>query len=192
MQMIDASFPSHLTAHKQALTSRLRLSRFLRSVIDPRAYLHGFRLLNHYNQTHVIPRRSITMGANSAISPTCQFGNPKRILLGARAHIGAGCYLWAGPRLGRIEVGDDLLLGPNVMITAANYRFRDGGPISDQSMDEATVHIASDVWIGAGAIVLPGTVIGNGAVIAAGAVVRGRVDAGEIFAGVPAVKVGQR
>ena len=192
MLMTDASLPSQLLAHKQALTSRLRLSRFLRSVFDPRAYLHGLKLLNHYNQTHVIPRRSITMGPNSAISPTCQFANPKRILLGARAHIGAGCYLWAGPHMGRIEVGDDLLLGPNVIITAANYRFRDGGPVSEQVMDEATVQIASDVWIGAGAIVLPGTVIGSGAVIAAGAVVRGRVEVGEIFAGVPAVKVGQR
>ncbi|WP_281272106.1 hypothetical protein [Litoreibacter meonggei] len=94
--------------------------------------------------------------------------------------------------MGRIDVGDDLLLGPNVLITAANYRFRDGEPVSDQSMDEANVYIANDVWIGFGAIVLPGTVIEAGAVIAAGAVVRGHVGAGEIFAGVPAVKVGHR
>jgi len=190
--MTDASLHREHLVQKPALTNRLRISRFLLSVIDPRAYLHGFRLLNHFNQTHVIPRRSIRTGVNPAISPTSQFANPDRIHLGARAHIGSGCYLWAGPRFGRIDVGDDLLLGPNVMITAANYRFRDGGPVSEQAMDEASVRIASDVWIGAGAILLPGTTIGAGAIIAAGAVVRGHIGAGEIFAGVPASKVGQR
>ncbi|SHF38971.1 Acetyltransferase (isoleucine patch superfamily) [Litoreibacter ascidiaceicola] len=188
----DTALPSACLAHKPPLTSRRRISRFLLSVLDPRAYLHGFKLLNHYNQTHVIPRRSLKMGAGAAISPTCQFANPDRIQLGARAHLGAGCYLWAGPRFGRIEIGDDLLLGPNVIITAANYRFRDGSPVSDQAMDEATVRIANDVWIGAGVIVLPGADIGAGAILAAGSVVRGRVGDGEIFAGVPARKVGQR
>lgn len=192
MQMGDALLPIERLAYKSALTSRNRVFRFLLSVIDPRAYLHGLKLLNHYNQTHVIPRRSIHIGAHPAISPTCRFANPERIRLGNRAHIGAGCYLWAGPGSGRIEAGDDLLLGPNVMITAANYRFRDGGPVSDQAMDEATVKIADDVWIGAGAIVLPGTTIGAGAVIAAGSVVRDHVGAGEVVAGVPARKVGHR
>ena len=53
------------------------------------------------------------------------------------------------------------------------------------------VTIGHDVWIGHGAIILPGRTIGNGAVIAAGAVVlEGTiVEAGRIYAGVPAKKV---
>ncbi|EPX77527.1 acyltransferase [Litoreibacter arenae] len=190
--MSDTSLTAGTLAHKKTLTPRVRISRFLLSILDPRAYLHGLRLLNHYNQTHVIPRRAVSFGPNAAVSPTCQFANPERITLGARAHIGAGCCIWAGPKLGRIEAGDDLLLGPNVMLTAANYRFRDGAPVSAQAMDEASIRIGNDVWIGAGATILPGARIGDGAVIAAGAVVTGSIEAGEIFAGIPARKVGQR
>lgn len=164
----------------------------LLTALDPRAYIHALRVLNHLNQTHVIPRRALRHGPKAAISPTSEFAHAERIQLGARAHIGARCVLWAGPRDGKIIAGDDLLLGPGVLITAANYRFRDGSPVSEQSMSEADVWIGDDVWIGAGATILPGAAIGHGAVIAAGAVVRCDVPARAIMAGVPARQVGQR
>jgi phosphonate metabolism protein (transferase hexapeptide repeat family) len=50
------------------------------------------------------------------------------------------------------------------------------------------VSIGNDVWIGHGAVVMPGVSIGNGAVIGANAVVTRDVDAYEIVAGVPARK----
>lgn len=177
---------------KPKLSRARRVLRAFGSVLDPRAYAHGLRLLNHYNQTHVIPRRCLTCGPNPAISPTAQFANAARITLGARAHVGSGCILWAGPGHGAIVAGDDLLLGPNVLITAANYRFRDGSPVTEQAMQEQSVSIGCDVWIGAGAIVLPGALIGNGAILGAGAVVRGPVPDGAVMAGAPARQVGSR
>ena len=54
------------------------------------------------------------------------------------------------------------------------------------------VTIAHDVWIGHGAIVLPGRGIGTGAVIAAGAVVTKNVPAYAIVAGNPARSIRQR
>lgn len=48
------------------------------------------------------------------------------------------------------------------------------------------VAIGHDVWIGHGAIILPGVAVGNGAVIAAGAVVSKDVAPYSIVAGVPA------
>ncbi len=50
----------------------------------------------------------------------------------------------------------------------------------------ARVQIGHDVWIGHGAIILPGLQIGDGAVVAAGAVVTKNVDPYEIVAGVAA------
>ncbi len=51
---------------------------------------------------------------------------------------------------------------------------------------ESVVEIGHDVWIGHGAIVMPGVKIGHGAVIAAGAVVTKNVEPYAIVAGVPA------
>lgn len=50
----------------------------------------------------------------------------------------------------------------------------------------ARVIIGNDVWIGHGAVIMPGVTIGDGAVIAANAVVTRDVQAYEIAAGVPA------
>ncbi len=51
---------------------------------------------------------------------------------------------------------------------------------------DAKVEIGHDVWIGHGAIVLPGVKVGHGAVIAAGAVVTKNVDPYAVVAGIPA------
>jgi len=54
------------------------------------------------------------------------------------------------------------------------------------------IHIGNDVWIGHGAIVLPGRNIGTGAVIAAGAIVTKDVPAYTIVAGNPARAIKRR
>ncbi len=51
------------------------------------------------------------------------------------------------------------------------------------------VVIGHDVWIGHGAIVLPGVSVGHGAVVAAGAVVTKDVEPYSIVAGVPAKRI---
>jgi maltose O-acetyltransferase len=48
------------------------------------------------------------------------------------------------------------------------------------------VRIGSDVWIGGGAIILPGVTVGDGAVIGAGSVVTRDVGAGQTVSGNPA------
>lgn len=55
-----------------------------------------------------------------------------------------------------------------------------------------TLQIGNDVWIGSNACILRNVSIGNGAIIGAGAVVTHNVGAYEIWAGVPAKKIGMR
>jgi phosphonate metabolism protein (transferase hexapeptide repeat family) len=54
---------------------------------------------------------------------------------------------------------------------------------------QARVTIGHDVWVGHGAIILPGRSIGHGAVIAAGAVVTKDVEPYAVVAGVPARRI---
>ena len=53
------------------------------------------------------------------------------------------------------------------------------------------VVIGDDVWIGDGAIILPGVHIGQGSIVGAGAVVSRDIPSGSIAVGVPAKVVGQ-
>lgn len=179
-------------AAKTSLSRWARALRLVASCLDPRAYLHALRLLNYYNYTHAAPRRLLRLGRDTAISPTVSFSNAARISIGDRTHIGAQCSLWAGPSQAKVEIGSDCLFGPGVFITAANYRFRDGHPVAKQKMQEDHVIIGGDVWIGAGAMILPGVQIGDGAVIGAGAIVTKSVGAGAIVTGPAAKQTGNR
>lgn len=179
-------------AHKTQLSYLQRVLRGVGALIDPRAWAHGARLINYYNYAHVIPRRALRLGQDVRLSPNAIFANPARIEIGDRVSVGARCTLWAGPASGRIVLGPDALLGPEVFITAAGYRFNDGSPVTKQAMDEADVVIGADVWLGARVMVMPGARIGDGAIIGAGALVRGEIPAGAIAVGVPARVVGHR
>lgn len=70
---------------------------------------------------------------------------------------------------GRVKIGDNVLIAPNVTISAA------GHPIHPDSRKKyeygISVTIGNNVWIGAGVIINPGVTIGDGSVIGAGSVV---------------------
>ena len=112
------------------------------------------KIVNYYNYSHVQPMRIIKHGPMLEVSPDVVFSNPERIEIGSRVQIGSRCHLWAGHAGGKIVIGDDVLFGPEVMVTAANYRFNDGHPVTKQLMDEADITIGNDVWFGTRAIVL--------------------------------------
>jgi len=179
-------------APKRVVSKPRRLLRLVTSLFDPRAWLHLVKIVNYYNYSHVEPLRRIRMGTPLGITPDVNFSEPQNITIGERVSIGSRCFLWAGPDKGRIVIGDDVLFGPEVVITAANYRFNDGAPVTKQLMEEGDVIVGADVWIGARAIILPGVTIGDGAIIGAGALVRNDIPAFGIAVGVPARVVGQR
>ncbi len=117
-------------------------------------------------------------------------GGRGQIWLGDRVFIGPNCTLFGA---GRIEIGDDVLISPGVVITSHQHSFECiERPRRDQPIRFDPVVIENDVWIGAGAIVLPGVRIGQGAVIGAGAVVTRDVPPRAVALGVPAEVMRQR
>jgi acetyltransferase-like isoleucine patch superfamily enzyme len=169
-----------------------RLLGLLRSLFDVRAWAHLFRMVHFYRYSYVTPLAAADVGDDVRISPTASFRNGERISIGAGTHIGEGCCIWAGDGTGRVDIGDHALFGPNVMVTASNYRTAPGTNVMDQERIERDVVIGRDVWLGTRVVVLPGVEIGDGAVVGAGAVVTADLPAGAIAVGVPARVVGSR
>lgn len=75
---------------------------------------------------------------------------------------------------------------------AFTYRKQFGICSKDELLNHTKVLIGNDVWIGCGAIIMPGVCIGDGAVIGAGSVVTHNVAAYEIVVGCPAKHLGER
>jgi len=85
-----------------------------------------------------------------------------------------------------VKIGNDCLIGPDVLIINNNHSLRPDELIRNQENITASIIIGNDVWIGAKSTILPGVVIGDGAVIAAGSIVNKNVEAYSIVGGVPA------
>ena len=56
---------------------------FLRSLLDPRVWSHGLRLLHFYAYSHVLQRRRLQSGPGTSMAPNVSFRNAERIRLGA-------------------------------------------------------------------------------------------------------------
>lgn len=114
---------------------------------------------------------------------------PGGLEIGDRVVIGTGANIRAAG--GAIHIGAAALLGQNVSLIAANHAVTRTVPYRDAPWDKGNtgIHIGENVWIGAGATVLPGVSIGPHAVVAAGAVVTKDIPAGEIWGGVPAQRI---
>ena len=104
----------------------------------------------------------------------------KNIKIGKRVFINAGCQF---QDQGGIEIGDDVLIGPQTIIATLNH---DPNPEKRGGMIPKPVKIGDKVWLGARVTICPGVTIGDGAIVAAGAVVTKDVPPRTVVAGVPA------
>lgn len=104
--------------------------------------------------------------------------NGLNLELGERVFINQNCTFldYAG-----IRIGEGTLIAPKVTFITL------GHPVDPEErhhwLTGAPIDVAENVWIGAGATILPGVTIGRDAVIAAGAVVAADVPAATLVAG---------
>ena len=108
----------------------------------------------------------------------CDYG--ANIELGERVFFNFNCIVLD---VCRVRIGDYTLFGPAVQIYTPMHPFN-----AEQRRREEfgkPIEIGSDVWVGGGAIILPGVRIGSRAVIGAGSVVTRDVPDGVFAAGNP-------
>lgn len=102
------------------------------------------------------------------------------LLLSSRVHIDPG-FAWA------ITIGANVRIAHDVRIIAHDAAVKHLTGYTEV----LPVVIGDDCYVGAGAIVLPGSTVGEGAVIGAGSIVRGEIEAGVVAAGNPARALGE-
>ena len=118
------------------------------------------------------------------------FGDGSGITIGSCSGIGINAIV--NP-LGGIVIGDNVMMGEDVVIMTENHRFDDvSKPMRLQGYQRSPVIIEDDVWIGLRVIILPGVKIGRSSVIGAGAVVTSDIPPYSIAGGVPAKVIKQR
>lgn len=110
------------------------------------------------------------VGANADIQYSAMIGND--VVIQCEAHVPGGCI-----------IGDGSFIGPGVRM--ANDRHIDLSDYQDRGTRKAPI-IGKRVFVGVGAILLPGITIGDGAVIAAGALVTKDVPSGALAKGIHA------
>jgi maltose O-acetyltransferase len=122
------------------------------------------------------------VGAGAVIRPPfyCDYGF--NICLGAGVFLNFNCVILD---VVEVTIGDHTQIGPGVQILAADHP-RDAAVRASGLEFGRPVHIGRNVWIGAGAIILPGVTIHNDVVVGAGSVVTRDVPAGATAFGNPA------
>ena len=102
---------------------------------------------------------------------------------GKNIHIGKNVFINSGCRFQGIYIGDNVLIGHNVVLATLNHN---ENPQNRGNLIPSPIVIGNDVWIGSSVTILPGVTIGDGAIIAAGAVVTKDVAKNTVVGGVPA------
>jgi len=147
------------------------------------------KLLRLYNQSEeTLERRTILIellggiGENTIIWPPfyCSYG--KHIYLGNHVFMNYMCTVLDN---NEVRIGNHVMIGPSVQIYTAAHDLR--AETRNQGWEVAkAIEIEDNVWIGGGAILLPGVKIGQNAVVGAGAVVSRDVPSNTVAVGNPA------
>ena len=97
----------------------------------------------------------------------------EKVLINHGASVVASCH---------IEIGDGTLIGAFATVYDTDYH----GVDPDHPTKSAAVIIGTNVWLGHGVVVLPGSKIGDHTVVAAGSLVKGDLPPRVLAAGSPA------
>jgi acetyltransferase-like isoleucine patch superfamily enzyme len=103
--------------------------------------------------------------------------------------VGDGCHLGQGVLLDlteRITIADRATIAMRSMLITHLHAGESRSPVAIAKRRAAPIVVEEDAYVGAGAILLPGTTVGTRAIVAAGAVVTKDVDSDTVVAGVPA------
>lgn len=136
----------------------------------------AYELTLQYNQTKddeterrtaILAELTGKLGKNVVIKPPFQCDYGYNLILGDNVFMNYGCSILD---CNVVEIGNNVLLAPNVQIYAAYHPTDHALRLKDLEYADR-VKIGDNTWIGGGSIILNGVTIGKNTVIGAGSVV---------------------
>ena len=147
-------------------------------------------VLYDFNQTRpsqMERRQELMKKLFAQVGKNCYIEPPLHANWGKNTHLGDGVYANFNLTLvddTDIYIGDHVMIGPNVTIETGTH------PVCPELRERGVqynlpVIIGANVWIGAGAILLPGVRVGENSVIGAGSLVNKDIPANVVAVGSP-------
>lgn len=121
-------------------------------------------------------------GERVYISPKCSIWSEDCLEVGDDVCIHAFTYIFA---VGGVNIGAGTMISSNCSITSITHPKNSSYRILEPGIEKPII-IGKNVWIGTGAIILPGITVGDHAIIGAGSVVIKNVPPETIVVGNPA------
>jgi maltose O-acetyltransferase len=151
----------------------------------------AYRLMKAYEASYAIDRKQadrLLRELLGAVGPGVHIKPPLYVDYGINITVGAGTFANYGLvalDVARITIGRDVQIGPNVQLLTPTHPVE---PDLRRAKFESAkpIVIGDNVWIGGGAIILPGVTIGRNSIIGAGAIVTHDVPADMLAVGNPA------
>ena len=156
-----------------------------------REQLQCLNKLYDFNMTRPIElekREEMLKEMFAEIGEGCYIEPPLHTNFGGK-HVHFGRNIYANFNLTLVDdthiyVGDYTMFGPNVTVATAGHPILPG-PREKGYQYNFPVHIGTNCWIGAGAVIVPGITIGDNVVIGAGSVVTKDIPSGVVAVGNP-------
>lgn len=148
-----------------------------------------------YEPCVILKPEVISLGEGARIDSFTKLEGGLGLHIGRWVHIASFAHINIGGGLVTIEdgaacaSGSRILGGSNVK---AGHFMSAAAPETMQVKERSKTTLRTGAFIGVNAVVLPGVTIGEYAIVGAGAVVTKDVPDWEIWAGVPARKIGER
>lgn len=146
---------------------------------------------NKYLEEKKLKQLMLDKSSGVKIGSNVNIVYPQNISIGHNTYINGGDII--ASENASITIGNNCIISYYVHIRTDMHNYKDiNQEINKQGHTEANINIGNDVWIGYGAQIMSGVNISDGCVIASGAIVTHDTEPFGVYAGVPAVKIGER
>lgn len=146
--------------------------------------------LHHYNNLHPLDRearRAAIGDLLGSVGENCVVEQPLFCTYGYNTTVGDNFFLNVNCKLmdsGKITIGNNVFIAPNVCIITEEHAMNVEQRLAGLEYTHP-VQIEDNVWICAGALLLPGVTIGRNSVIGAGSVVTKDIPPNSLAVGNP-------